>query len=354
MKNEHVVFADEINPGDEKFSPHVVTEAVAGILQNKEEVPIVDPEGKEHLSNTFEEIQPLDDLQLIRRKSLQLTPTGSRSSSNRGSKTDLSNIGRDVDDDDEDDEEQEASSKEHQRVLKFADESVEPGVAPVASGDEEAPVADVKKICKSLKKVEMTAEEISIVIDLMLKKEEQSSWINKSKKYSILLQLKKEVEEKKSQLDEFLEQNNSLQTKLKQLRTEFMDEKTMLAKEKRELEEANASLNNQVNSIKAEEKVVRDRVQKLEEELVQLRGSSSTANTSSSDHSRLQDLEERLQAEREENARLNESIKEQQGVIKAALKRLDPSLEVDLCQEHQDSLEKFVEKMKRKRADDKD
>ena len=122
LKNEHVIFADEFAPGDEKFSPQPDPQVTTGILQNKEEVPVIDPEGAD-VTNTFEDIHPLDDLQLIRRKSLQLSPSGSRSSSKHGSRTDLSNL------DQIPDEILEGGPKiEHQRsVLKFADESVEPG-----------------------------------------------------------------------------------------------------------------------------------------------------------------------------------------------------------------------------------
>lgn len=86
LKNEHVIFADEICAEDEKFSPHPEVQAAFSILHNKDEVPAVDPTGGESMKNSFEETQPLDDLQLIRRKSLQMTPSGSRSSSNRGSR----------------------------------------------------------------------------------------------------------------------------------------------------------------------------------------------------------------------------------------------------------------------------
>lgn len=266
---------------------------------------MVDPEGGDKVSNTFEEIQPLDDLQLIRRKSLQLTPTGSRSSSNRGSRTDLSNL-LPVEED---------NSSEHQRVLKFADESVEPGKESLIPTEE----VDVKKMCKNLRKIEMTDEEISSIIDVMLKKEEHNNWINKSKKPSVLLQLKKDVQEKQEQLEEAQELNNSLQAKLKQLRAEFVEEKASLAKERKELEESVENLNLQLNAAKAS--------------------------------SRLQELEERLKTESAENARLNESIREQQSVIKAALARLYPNLSTEeLCQEHQDILDKFVEKMKREQT----
>jgi hypothetical protein len=179
LKNEHVIFADEFV--DEKFSPHPATEAaVSGILQNKEEVPVVDPDGADKITNTFEDIQPLDDLQLIRRKSLQLSPSGSRSSSKHGSRTDLSNL-------DTQDENLEITEYHHRSVLKFADESIEPGSGgpePVLAteikveGDLEdledvEPVMDVKKILKILRKIEMSDEEIRSVIDAMIKKEEQ-------------------------------------------------------------------------------------------------------------------------------------------------------------------------------------
>jgi hypothetical protein len=49
----------------------------------------VDPTGasQELSKNDFEQIKPLDDLSLeIRRKSLQITPTGSQSGSQKGSR----------------------------------------------------------------------------------------------------------------------------------------------------------------------------------------------------------------------------------------------------------------------------
>ncbi len=73
---------------DEKYSPQLTNAPdVEGILHNKSEVPVVAPDEavNEAVVNAFEQIQPLDDLSL-RRKSLQLTPSGSQSNSNRGSR----------------------------------------------------------------------------------------------------------------------------------------------------------------------------------------------------------------------------------------------------------------------------
>jgi predicted RNase H-like nuclease (RuvC/YqgF family) len=125
---------------------------------------------------------------------------------------------------------------------------------------------------------------------------------------------------------------SSLQNKLKNLRSEFIDEKNTLTKEKKELEEANSSLKNQLSNVKAEEKALKERLAQVEED------------------ERLSELEKRLQEEKEENSKLNKSLQEQQGVIKAALNRLYPNLGVELCQEHQEWLDKFVDKMKQEKT----
>ena len=58
-------------------SPFQVSD-VEGILQNRCEKPVVDTLDVDSRSelNTFDARQPLDDLQLLRRKSIQITPTG--------------------------------------------------------------------------------------------------------------------------------------------------------------------------------------------------------------------------------------------------------------------------------------
>ena len=63
-------------------------------------------------------------------------------------------------------------------------------------------------------------------------------------------------------------------------------------------------------------------------------------------------LRERLQAEEEENAQLSKSLKEQQGVIKAALTRIYPeqgSME-ECCPEHLEAFERFVAMMKKEKV----
>ncbi len=83
-----VVFADEITDDDQKFSPAGNGDDAPheGILHNREEAPLVQAASAADL-NTFEATQPLDDLMLVRRKSLQMsTPTGSQSNSQRGSR----------------------------------------------------------------------------------------------------------------------------------------------------------------------------------------------------------------------------------------------------------------------------
>ena len=60
----------------------------------------------------------MDDASLVRRKSLQLTPTGSQSNSARGSKTDLSRVGKE-----EENEEEEEEEQDRRRTLKFEDEA---------------------------------------------------------------------------------------------------------------------------------------------------------------------------------------------------------------------------------------
>ena len=56
------------------------------------------------------------------------------------------------------------------------------------------------------------------------------------------------------------------------------------------------------------------------------------------------DLKARLDLERKENSELSKSVQEQQGVIRTALKRINPSLEVEGCQEHQDRLDAYLAK----------
>jgi len=88
IKNEHVIFADEIKHDDEKFTPNpeINDSEVEGILQNNEESADMDSfEDFEAPSlNTFDKSQPLDDL-LIRRRSLHSSPAHSRSGSRTGS-----------------------------------------------------------------------------------------------------------------------------------------------------------------------------------------------------------------------------------------------------------------------------
>jgi len=90
VKNDHIVFADEFQEQDVKFSPHIdhvepYTE-VEGILQNSEGG--IDVETIEDFEvptlNTFDKSQPLDDL-LIRRRSLHSSPAHSRTGSRSGS-----------------------------------------------------------------------------------------------------------------------------------------------------------------------------------------------------------------------------------------------------------------------------
>jgi len=88
IKNDHIIFADEIKEDDEKFTPNpgIHDSEVEGILQNSEGgIDVQSIEDFEAPSlNTFDKSQPLDDL-LIRRRSLHSSPANSRSGSRSGS-----------------------------------------------------------------------------------------------------------------------------------------------------------------------------------------------------------------------------------------------------------------------------
>jgi len=88
IKNEHVIFADEFNDDDEKYTPNTAIHdsEVEGILQNTEGGVDVEKIGNFEVPslNTFDKSQPLDDL-LIRRRSLHSSPANSRSGSRSGS-----------------------------------------------------------------------------------------------------------------------------------------------------------------------------------------------------------------------------------------------------------------------------
>jgi len=88
IKNDHIIFADEIKEDDEKFTPNpgIHDSEVEGILQNSEggiDVQTIEDFEAPSL-NTFDKSQPLDDL-LIRRRSLHSSPANSRSGSRSGS-----------------------------------------------------------------------------------------------------------------------------------------------------------------------------------------------------------------------------------------------------------------------------
>lgn len=88
IKNDHVIFADEIKDDDEKFTPNpdIADSEVEGILQNTAGGVDVNSIGDFEVPelNTFDKSQPLDDL-LIRRRSLHSSPANSRSGSRSGS-----------------------------------------------------------------------------------------------------------------------------------------------------------------------------------------------------------------------------------------------------------------------------
>ncbi|TRY79856.1 hypothetical protein TCAL_17070 [Tigriopus californicus] len=321
IKNEHVVFADEIGPANDRHAPGVGEEVVyeiEGILHNKADEINIDPHGDEKVKNAFEHIQPLDDLGLeIRRKSLQITPSGSQSGSHRGSRSDLNLIGRESDDD-------------HQKILRFAE-------AAAASAQEDT--FDCKKFSKTLRKSEMTIEEINTLIEILIRKEEQSQWVDSSGKNSILFQLRKEADDRKREVLEANELTNSLQAKLKQIRGEFTEEKSTLLREKRDLEEAKANLQRELEAL---------RLQRNMSSSSSVEGASSDRASANNDRwlQEIQELKAQLRDEKEENGALNKSVLEQQIVLKTALKQICPALGVEYCDEHQKWFESFVEKMK--------
>ena len=121
----------------------------------------------------------------------------------------------------------------------------------------------------------MTEDEIKMIIDIMVKKEEQSGWIssnNAKNKKSVLLELKKDIEAKDVELREIGDQLTSLQSRLKVMRSEFTEERQTMNREKRE----------------------------LESELEKEKGKAS----------RIKDLEGELKKEREEASRKEERIKQ--------------------------------------------
>jgi len=90
IKNDHIIFADEIKEDDEKFTPNpgVHESEVEGILQNSEggiDVQTLEDFETPSLNNfDTRDTKPLDDL-LIRRRSLHSSPANSRSGSRSGS-----------------------------------------------------------------------------------------------------------------------------------------------------------------------------------------------------------------------------------------------------------------------------
>jgi len=88
IKNDHIMFADEIKEDDEKYTPNpgIHDSEVEGILQNSAggiDVQTIEDFEAPSL-NTFDKSQPLDDL-LIRRRSLHSSPANSRTGSRSGS-----------------------------------------------------------------------------------------------------------------------------------------------------------------------------------------------------------------------------------------------------------------------------
>ncbi len=220
-----------------------------------------------------------------------------------------------------------------ERALKFADH---------IKGDkeeEEEPFSDVRKVSKHLRRMELTQDEINSLIDLLLKKEEQSLWVNKFHKPSTVAALRKDAEEREAKVREQEDLVNSLQAKLKLLRSEAADDKVALIKEVRELKEANAALSRQ------NEESIRRRNQDSAA-LEELRSRAADLEGCVDGTNMVKDLREKLEEERKENERLSQAITEQQGVIKTALKRIFPSLNVEYCQEHQEYFDRFLAKMR--------
>ncbi len=100
-------------------------------------------------------------------------------------------------------------------MLKFDDE------------DGESTKLTVKKLCTSLRKRELTQEEINALMDTLAKKEEESQWVSKTEGPSILRQLRKEAAESGERLRDSQQLSEQLQGKLRQLR----EEKVAVAKD---------------------------------------------------------------------------------------------------------------------------
>ncbi len=347
LKPEHVIFADEISAEDEKFSPQTSIENIEGILHNKAEKAPINPKGDEIVLNAFEDTVPLDDLQLIRRKSLQLTPSSSQGNSKSGSRTDLANLN---DNEDEDID----LSVEKPRTLKFSE--VEEILKPKQQQQQQEP--DVKQICKTLRKMDLSDSEVNQIVEIMAKKEEQNSWQGQP---SILARLRREAEERKAEAVEANEVVASLQNKLKQMRTEFSDDRAAFLREKRVLEEANVTLTRKAATAEDNKNAAQElkkKMEQLEEELAKTKEKLDSDKLSSE----VSELREKLASETKENSALNKSIAEQQGVIEMAMRRLfpdelakdeddDDASDPKVCEEHQKSFDKFVAEMKKKKGE---
>ena len=157
--------------------------------------------------------------------------------------------------------------------------------------------------------------------------------------------LKHEVEEKQAKVDECEELISSLQSKLKQLRTEFTEEKNAISREKRELEEVNDRLRGQAEV--GQKKEVE--IQGLKLEIKELKEKLQNPVVDGATGDQNKELMERLRGEELQNKNLNESIAELKTVMRVALGRIYPDLKLTSevnGPENETLLEKFAAKMK--------
>ena len=184
-----------------------------------------------------------------------------------------------------------------------------------------------------IRKTEMTDTEINLIMEIIIKKEEQNQWVNSSSKRQtsilaklkvrstlqyyiryrqaadfvettiyvhvlVLCQLQGEVEAQTIRVGEITDLNNSLQAKLRQLRSEFNEEKSILLREKRELEE---------------------RLSGAGTELLKASGGADDDNDDDDHVAADDDLKKKVESLEKENTRLIQVAKDESGTYVCAL-----------------------------------
>lgn len=111
----------------------------------------------------------------------QLTPSGSLPSSNKGSNTNLAKLNDELEADED-------SSPTRRSKLKFDSDVVVRDVMDDVIDDDDN--VNTKRLCTVIKKASMTNDEITQVIECLLKKEEQNNWVGEKNKPSVVSQMK--------------------------------------------------------------------------------------------------------------------------------------------------------------------